>query len=329
MHGLKQLHDRLDHQTLRRLAAASGRFHLHVRIVPFVTRMDRVAKESLALSLQLAARDLKLAFGLWDRNRDPQLTKTVTDFEKPAPLYQFVMALLEQGWPCFGVTDVEDQRLMAGDPKTGSFEKRFAELISRIIECTPRLARELHQCNDFDPLIGIDAGYILKKEGAPPRSDRLAWQSWAPRVVGQFAVRIVKAREQIVILRDYAETIRRLNDELAFRARIDRGLERDRGYFNIYGQIDIYAWLRECERQYRHGIFYSRDRDRGQDYVEVSRLKVELLRDAYPRRHQAGPRFADVPMRKTKAILDSLHREDAIQRRLGGILVRLEHLRLN
>jgi hypothetical protein len=325
MHGLKQLHDRLDRPTFRRLVAASGRFHLHVRIVPFVARMDRAAMEGLALSLQLAARDMKTAFGLWERNRDPQLNKTVTDFEKPAPLYQFVMALLEQGWPCFGVADVEDERLMAGDSETGSFEKRFAELISQIVECTPRLARELYRCNDFDPLVGIDAGYILKKEGAPPRGDRRAWQSWAAGAARHFAARIVKAREQIVILRDYAETTRRLNEDLAARALLDNRLKRDRDCFNRHGKVAIYAWLRECDRQYRHGIFYPRDRNRGEDYFEVSRLKVNLLRDEYPRRHQAGPRFADVPVRKTKAILHSLDSTRAIRWRLGRILSRLEN----
>ena len=325
IHGLKQLYDRLHHETAQRLVATSGRLQMHVPIAPFVARMDRAAIENLAVSSQLAARDLKTAFGLWDRKKDPQRNKTVSDFEEPAPLYQFVMALLEQGWPCFGVANIEDQRLMAGNSETDSFESGFSDLVSQIVKCTPRLARELYRRNDFDPLVGIDAAAILKHEAPPARRDWIAWQIWAPDAAAKFAARVVKAREQIVILRDYAETLRRLNEDLAARARVDLKLRSDRDYFNTHGKIQVYAWLSECQRQYRHGIFYPQDRERGHDYFEVRRLKVEILRHDYPRRHQAGPRFADVPVEKTNAVIESLHPAGPIRRRLGRILSRLEN----
>lgn len=325
MHGLRPLHDRLGRETTRRLILVSGRLQRHVPIAPFVAGMDDAAMENLALSCLLAARDLKTAFSLWDRNRDPQLNKTVADFEKPAPLYRFISGLLEQGWPCFSVATVreEDERLMAGDSETDSFEKQFAELVSQIVECAPRLAQALYRRDDFDPLIGIDAGAIFKHEKPPRRGDRAAWQRWAPDAAGHFAVRVAKAREQIVILRDYAETTRRLNERLAERARADQRLEGAREYFNTHAAVEIYAWLRECERQYRHGVFYTQDAKRGGDYLEVKRLGVELLRHEYPRRYQAGPRFADVPAEGTGAIFESLHPAGVVRGEIRRILSRL------
>jgi hypothetical protein len=323
--GMVQAHNLLLRETAEQLAMASDEFRIDIPIALFVATMDRSAMANLARGCQLAARDLQIAFGLWDRKKDPQRNKTVTDFERPAPLYQFAMALLEQGWPCFGVASTENQRLMAGDFGADSFERRFSVLVSQIVECTPRLARELYQRNDFDPLVGIDAATILKHERPPARSDLIAWQIWAARAARHFAARIVKAREQIIVLRDYAETTRRLNEDLAARARIDKKLRRDRNFFNKHGVAEIYAWLRECQRQYRQGIFYPSDRKRDHDYFEVLRLNVDLLRHDYPQRHQAGPRFADVPVEKTKAIIDSLHPAETIRRRLGRILSRLEN----
>ena len=322
--GMMQAHNLLLRETAEQLAVASDEFRIDIPITPLVATMDRTAMANLARCCQLAARDLQIAFGLWDRQHDPRRHLTVTDFEQPAPLYQFIMALLEQGWPCFGVADIEDQRLMAGDSETNSFEHRFSALVSQIVTCTPRLVQLLYQRNDFDPLVGIDANAILKDVCPPARRDRIDWQVFAQDAAQTLTARVVKMREQIVILRDYAETIRRLNEGLAERARTETDLESDRDFFNEHGVAGVYAWLTECERQYRHGIFYPPDRKRGYDYIEVKRLKVGLLRHKYKPKYQAGPRFAAVPVRKTKAIIDSLHPPGPIRQKLGEILSRLE-----
>jgi len=350
--GMVQAHNLLLRETAEQLAMASDEFRIDMPIALFVAPMDRTTMANLARCCQLAARDLQIAFGLWDRQYDPRRHLTVTDFERPAPLYQFIMALLEQGWPCFGVANIEDQRLMAGDSETNSFEKRFSALVSLIVTCTPRLVQQLYQRNDFDPLVGIDANAILKDARPPARRDRIDWQVFAQDAAETLTARIVKMREQIVILRDYAETMRRLNEDLAERAHTEKELESerdcaettrrlkedlagqsdtkadvegDRDFFNEHGVAEVYAWLTECQRQYRHGIFYPSDRKRGCDYSEVRRLKVGLLRHEYPRRHQAGPRFADVPVERTKAVIDSLHPPGPIRQRLGEILSRLEN----
>lgn len=226
---------------------------------------------------------------------------------------------------------------MEGDSETNCFEKRFSRLVSEIVRYTPRLFQERHQRDDLDPFVGIKAAVIHKDRDPPARSDRAAWQVWAADVAGRFATKIAKAREQIVILRDYAETTLRLKEQLDTCARTDERIEKHRDYFNAHAKNEIYACLRECERQYRHGIFYNEDRknsfykkDREKkerrnddDYFEVEQLGVNLLRHKYARRHQAGPRFADVPVEKTKAIFDALHPAGPIRRRLGRILSRL------
>ncbi|MFN4923530.1 Rho termination factor N-terminal domain-containing protein [Bradyrhizobium sp.] len=335
MHGLKQLYDRLHPETSQRLTVASNGFEEPVPIAPFVTTMDRAARENLALCLKLAARDLETAFGLWNRTTDPRRHKPVTDFEKPAPLYQFVMALLEQGWPCFRAAVNENERLMEGDTDTDCFEKVFSKLVAEIVRYAPRLFQEGCRRDDFDPLVGINAAIIFKDADPPARSDRAAWQVWAVDVAGRLATRIARAREQIVILRDYAETTRRLSDELFVRARRDGSLGSDGHYFNAQAKNEIIAWCRECERQYRHGIFYLEDRknsfydqDRKRkedDYFEVKLLGVDLWRHEYPRRHQGGSRFADVPVEKTRAILERLHSAGPIREQLARILSRLEN----
>lgn len=334
MHGLKQLYDRLNPETARRLTAASNGFEEPVPIAPFVAAMDRAAKENLALCLKLVARDLETAFGLWNRTTDPRRHRPVTGFEKPAPLYQFVIALLEQGWPCFRAAVHENERLMEGDTDTDCFEKVFSKLVAEIVRYTPRLFQESRLRDDFDPLVGINAAIIFKDADPPARSDHAAWQLWAAEVAGRVASRIAKAREQIIILRDYAETTRRLGDELFVRAHTDPSFGSDADYFNTQAKNEMIAWRSECERQYRHGIFYLEDRknsfydkDRKRkedDYFELKELGVDLWRHEYPRRHQGGPRFADVSVEKTRAILERLH-SGPVREQLARILSRLQN----
>jgi hypothetical protein len=322
----RQAYDRLYQETADRLLMASDVWQRHVPIMPLVMPMDRAAIANLALSSLLAARDLKTAFGLWDRQRDPQRGQTLTDFERPAPLYQFIMALLEQGWPCLSVPPDERQRLMAGERDHNSFEGRLSELVARVVEYMPQLARDLRQRNDFDPLVGIDARSIVKAESPPRRADRIEWEMLAPTAARRIAARIVKHREQIVILRDYAETLHRLNLNLAARAQKDDELKGDRDFFNERAVAATFLWVRECERQYQDGVFYPSDKRFGRDYLDVRRLNIDLLRSTYPTRQcqVAGPRFADVKSEDVQAVLDVHQSGVRVRRRLGRILSEMD-----
>jgi hypothetical protein len=279
---------------------------------------------NLAESALFAARDLKVTYGLWDRRKDPQKNQTVTDFERPAPICQFFMRLLGQGWEFLDVPPDERKRLMAGNTEANSFEKAFAKLVAEIIKYAPQLAHQRYRANHFDPLVGVDARSVLKNENPPSVKNKGAWLRLAPTAARLISARIVKHREQIVILRDHAETLRHWNDILASQARTEPKLIIDRDFFNRYGPVEFNKWVRECERQYDHGVFDPRDLRNGRDYVKVERLGVDTLRRVYKTAHRASPRFADVTGTQMKKVLDVLHSDKKIQRRIGRILPRFK-----
>lgn len=313
---------RLLPSTAKRLSDVSDGFVSTVPIVDFVQTLDKEALRNLAKRARLAALELQSAAQLW--KRDSQLNRTVTDLDLPAPIYRWMTTTLEIGWKTMTVPPEERQRLMARDKSSNPFEKRFSKFIAAAMKLMPKFARVRYEVSDFDPLVGTDAAWVIKRKRTAGSRSRDARRSLAPKVAADFAMRIARYREQIVILGDLAETLNRWSDKLTIEARSNPDnpkLINERDYFQEFARNSVSVWRKDCEDQYRRGIFYSADaKDRGNNRL-VENLDVDMLRSPYLLGRGAS-RFADIDGWRMQKFLDRQHSGTQVRSRLEEILKR-------
>lgn len=313
---------RLLPSTAKTLSDLSDGFARPVPIVDFVQTLDKEALRNLAKRARLAALELQSAAQLW--KRDSQLNRTVTDLDQPAPIYRWLTTALEIGWKTMTVPPEERQRLMSGDKSSNPFEGRFSKFVTAAMKLMPKFARVRYEVSDFDPLVGTDAAWVIKRKRTANSKSRDARRSLAPKVAGDFAVRIVRHREQIVILGDLAETMNRWSDKLTIQARSNPDipkLTKERDFFQQFARNPVTVWRKDCEDQYRRGIFYSSDaRDRGNNRL-VESLDVDMLRSSYLLGSGAS-RFANINGERMQKLLARLHSTLQVRTRLKEILKR-------
>ncbi|UGY26666.1 hypothetical protein HU675_0007845 [Bradyrhizobium septentrionale] len=309
----------------RELSRRSRNGAQNVPILDLVEELSSRTLLNLGSRARIAAFQLQSATEMWgNKEKDSQRNRTVTDFDKRPPIYQWIIEALEIGARTVREPPGVRVRLMAGDKSSGSFEERFSTFIRAAMKLMPEFALSCGVTN-FDPLVGTDGAWTIKRKRADDTSARVARRDVALDVAYDFATRIVGHREQIVILGDYVETLSRWNLRLAALARSNPKLVHDRDYFQEFARNAAAVWRKDCEDEYRRGIFYSSDaKYRGNNRLTAA-LDVDMLRSRYPLGRGAS-QFADVDSARVLKLLNHLHSNPQTHARLASIFKLLDGL---
>lgn len=323
-YGLAAVARRLFAETARLLLESSNGFRRNVPIEALVEVMDTASITNLAENARAAEKELRVEFGTEHLEKDVQPNHTMTDFRSPAPLYGFVCAALEAGW----LFDTRGKRLSLHDrerlleePKGREFEAALIQLLKRAIEWSKQIGSEFCGMDNFDVFAGIDVLEILNNKLVTREDDDLEQE--VPNAISRIALRIVRLREQTVVLRDHAATIEHWCDLIRERAKTESRLLDDAIFLKTHGFYRISESAQECEHQYYEGVFYAPDwrRRTGGTPSKVSPLSVELLRKSYPTNEFGGTRRAVVTVKEMKDLLDCLYdKDDPVLVRITEIL---------
>lgn len=316
-YGLAAVQRRLFPVTARRLLVASNRFRQDVPILAFVDAMDPASIRNLAENARQAERELRVAFGIEHLDKNVQPNHTMTDFGKPAPLYRFISAALEAGWRFNGQESLmfepicvhDRERLLVG-ASGREFEAALVKLIKRAMEWTKQIAPEFFGMENVDLFVGIDVLEILNNKALTREDNDLEQE--VPSAISRIALRIVRLREQIIVLRDHAATLWHWHELICARAETDATSLDDAEFLLRNAFYKVSEWARECEHHYYEGVFYATDRRRRASGtpVKVNALSVELLRRQYTQSDLGGPRWADVTAKQMGSLLGCLYNED-------------------
>ncbi len=286
--------------------------------------MDPASITNLAENARAAEKELRVEFGTEYLDKNVQPNHTTTDFRSPAPFYGFVCAALEAGW----LFDTRGKRLsfhdrerLLGESKGREFETALVQLLRRAIEWTKQIASEFFGMDSLDLFAGIDVLEILNNKALTREDDDLEQE--VPNAVSRIALRIVRLRERIVVLRDHAATIERWCDLIRERAKTEPRLLDDAIFLKTHGFYGVSKSAQECEHQYYEGVFYAPDWRRRASGTpsKVSALSVELLRKSYPTNEFGGTRWADVTVKEMEDLLDCLYdKDDPVLLRIRAIL---------
>jgi hypothetical protein len=291
----------------------------------FVEILGPEAILNLGNRARIVAFQLQSATEMWgSKEKDSQRNRTITDFDKRPPIYQWIAEALEIGAKTMREPPGVQVRLLAGDKSSDPFEDRFAGFIRAAMKLMPEFALRCGVGN-FDPLVGTDGTWTVKRKRADGTGARVARRDVALEVAYDFATRIVRHREQIVILGEYVETLSRWNLRLAALARSNPKLVEDRDYFQKFARNAAAVWRKDCEDEYRRGIFYSSDaKYRGNNQL-AAMLDIDILRSRYPLGKGAS-QYADVDSTRLLKLLSPLHSNEEIHARLGRIFKLLDRM---
>ncbi|AHY55118.1 hypothetical protein [Bradyrhizobium japonicum] len=323
-YGLSAVARRLFPETARRLLESSNGLRRDVPIEALVEAMDTASITNLAENARAAERELRLEFGTEHLDKDVQPNHTITDFRNPAPFYRFVCAALEAGW-LFETRhkrlSLHDRERLLEEPTGRKFEAALIRLLKRAIEWTKQIGAEFYEMDNVELFVGIDILEILNDKALTREDDDLEQE--VPSAVSRIALRIVRLRERIVVLRDHAATMERWCDLIRERAKTESRLLDDAIFLKTHGFYRMSETAQECEHQYYEGVFYAPDWRRRTSGTpsRVSALSVELLRKSYPTNEFGGTRWADVTVKGMKNLLDCLYdKDDPILARITAIL---------
>lgn len=321
-YGLSAVQRRLFRETAHRLLVASNRCRQNVAILAFVDAMNPAAIRNLAENARQAEKELRVSFGIERLDKDVQGNRTTSDFMAPAPFYTFVGAALEAGWR-FDPTAIhvdDRERLLVGE-NGPECEDQFVELIESARKWAPEIGTEYFKMEDVNVFVGVDLAHILKDLGSLSGKDDYR-EGALPTATMRICHRVIRQREQIIVLRDHAVTFLRCSEFLRATTPANEVAAEfllQNAYYRVWDEA------RECDAQYHTGIFYAPDLRRGVGGtpVPVASLNVELLRRSYSQRYSGGARWAAVTAKEMAALLRCIyHKEDPLLLQVVDLLAR-------
>lgn len=303
------------------LQSASGNYSQHIKIDDLLKFLTPDLISSFEAQSRSAAAALRIVFDIPDSMRSDGRTRTIAEFISPAPIYSLIKRLISSYWPS-ALEVTQNQRLFHGEATRLALEDSFGRFCIKAVD----FAMDRINQAGFDPFAGIKASEIIDDYDVTVKDEE--WPQYRDDIVKRIANRIIRHREQVIILNDFAETARRLTEK--FGEAVSPGYSDLLEEFNSYGFYKLLDWAREAQTQYDEGIFYKFDRlrkERG-DPKDIRLMSVEILQRGYAVGGVDGPaRYADVGAAELKQILDVLHYDEPQrQRRLAAALAEFERL---